>query len=131
LLAVGVVMQAVAPTASYPFAVPLMLGGVALAIDRYAGRSVGIAATIVAATLGVGYMLGFGFFLLQAVGPGMPMVAAVPLAISAMLLLPLMPEPRRALTMAAALLVVATGIALWVLLDPVAPSVAVYSDVKK
>ena len=130
LLALGVVMQAVAPTASYPFAMPLMLGGMALAIDRYAGRSVGIAATIVAATLGVGYMLGFGFFLLQAVGPGMPMVAAIPLAISAVLLLPLMPEPRRALTMVAALLVVATGIALWILLDPVAPSVAVYSDVK-
>ncbi|WP_066810516.1 M28 family peptidase [Sphingomonas asaccharolytica] len=131
LLALGVVMQAVAQIASYPFAVPLMLGGVALAIDRYAGRSIGIAATIVAAMLGVGYMLGFGFFLLQAVGPGMPMIAASPLAISAVLLLPLMPEPRRALTMAAALLVVATGIALWVLLDPVAPSVAVYSDVKK
>jgi len=131
LLALGVVMQATAPTASYPFAVPLMLGGAALAIDRYAGRSVGIAATIVAAMLGVGYMLGFAFFLLQAVGPGMPMVAAIPLAISAVLLLPLMPEPRRALTMATALLVVATGIALWVLLDPVAPSVAVYSDVKK
>jgi hypothetical protein len=27
-----------------------------------------------------------------------------------------------------ALLVVATGIALWVLLDPIAPSVAVYSS---
>jgi hypothetical protein len=124
-------MQVLAPTASYPFAVPLMLGGVALAIDRYAGKSVGIAAAIVAAMLGVGYMLGFGFFLLQAVGPGMPMVAAIPLAISAVLLLPLMPEPRRALMVAAALLAIATGIALWVLLDPIAPSVAVYSDIKK
>jgi len=131
LLVLGMVMQAIAPTASYPFAVPLLLGGMALAIDRYAGRSVGVAAAIVAAMLGVGYMLGFGFFLLQAVGPGMPMVATIPLAISAVLLLPLMPEPRRALTLAAALLVVATGIALWVLLDPVAPSVAVYSDTKK
>lgn len=131
LLALGVVMQVAAPTASYPFAVPLMLGGIALAIDRYAGRSVGIVATIVAAMLGVGYMLGFGFFLLQAVGPGMPMVAAIPLAISAVLLLPLMPEPRRALMVASALLVVATGIALWVLLDPIAPSVAVYNDIKK
>jgi hypothetical protein len=131
LLALGVVMQAMAPTASYLFAVPLMLGGVALAIDRYAGRSAGIAAAIVAAMLGVGYMLGLGFFLMQAVGPGMPMVAAVPLAISAVLMLPLTPEPRRASMVAAALLVVATGIALWVLLDPVAPSVAVYSDTKK
>jgi hypothetical protein len=131
LLVLGVIMQVMAPTASYPFVVPLMFGGAALAIDRFAGRSVGIAAAIVAAMLGVGYMLGFGFFLLQAVGPGMPMVAAIPLAISAVLLLPLMPEPRRALTWAAALLVVATGIALWVLLDPVAASVAVYSDAKK
>ena len=94
-------------------------------------NEIGIAATIVAATLGVGYMLGFGFFLLQAVGPGMPMVAAIPLAISAVLLLPLMPEPRRALTLAAALLAAAAGIALWVLLDPVAPSVPVYADAKK
>jgi hypothetical protein len=131
LLALGVVMQAVAPTASYPFAVPLMLGGVALAVDRYAGKSAGIAAAIIAAMLGVGYMLGFGFFLMQAVGPGMPMVAAIPLAISAVLILPLMPKPRRALTVAALLLVLATGIALWVLLDPIAPSVAVYSDTKK
>jgi hypothetical protein len=131
LLVLGAVMQAIAPTASYPFGVPLMLGGMALAIDRYAGRSAGIGATIVAAMLGIGYMLGFGFFLLQAVGPGMPMVAAIPLAISTVLILPLVPEPRRALTVAAALLMVATGIALWVLLDPIAPSVAVYSDAKK
>jgi hypothetical protein len=131
LLVLGIVMQAVAPTASYPFAMPLMLGGVALAIDRYAGKSAGVAAAIVAAMLGVGYMLGFGFFLLQAVGPGMPMIAAIPLAIVVVLILPLMPEPRRALTVAAALLVMATGIALWVLLDPIAPSAAVYNDTKK
>jgi len=131
LLVLGAILQAVAPTASYPCVVPAMLGGVALAIDRFAGRSVGIAATMVAAMLGVGYMLGLGFFLMQAVGPGMPMAAAIPLAISAVLLLPLMPEPRRALMVAAALLAVATGIALWVLLDPVAPSAAVYSDTKK
>jgi len=131
LLVLGAILQAVAPTASYPCVVPAMLGGVALAIDRFAGRSVGIAATMVAAMLGVGYMLGLGFFLMQAVGPGMPMAAAIPLAISAVLLLPLMPEPRRALMVAATLLAVATGIALWVLLDPVAPSAAVYSDTKK
>ena len=131
LLVLGVATQVAAPTASYPLAVPLMLGGLALAIDRYAGRVVGITAAIVAAILGVGYMLGLGFFLMEAVGPGMPMVAAIPLAISAVLILPLTPQPRRALTMAAALLVIATGIALWVLLDPIAPSVAVYSDTKK
>ncbi|HWU74212.1 MAG TPA: hypothetical protein VN137_12070, partial [Sphingomonas sp.] len=131
LLVLGAILQAMAPTASYPFVVPVMFGGVALAIDRFAGRSVGSAATIVAAMLGIGYMLGLGFFLMQAVGPGMPMAAAIPLAIGAVLLLPLMPEPRRVLMVAAALLAIATGIALWVLLDPVAPSAAVYSDTKK
>lgn len=130
LMALGLLAQIAAPTAAYPFAVPLMLGGLALAVDRLAGRSVGVGATIVAAMLGVGYMLGFGFFLMQAVGPGMPMIVAIPLAISTVLLLPLLPaiEKRRAIIVVAALLVVATGIALWVLLDPIAPSVAVYSS---
>ncbi|MGN6820968.1 MAG: M20/M25/M40 family metallo-hydrolase [Sphingomonas sp.] len=133
LLILGVVMQTMAPTASYPLAMPLMLGGVAVAIGRHAGRGAGIVAAVVAAVLGVGYMLGLGFFLLQAVGPGMPMIAAIPLVVATVLMLPLLPEiaPRRALLAGVALLIVATGIALWVLLDPVAPSAAVYADSKK
>lgn len=129
LLALGAFAQGLAPTAAYPFAVPLMLGGLALALDRLAGRRAGLVATIVAAILAVGYMLGFGFFLLQAVGPGMPMVAAVPLAISTVLLLPLMPElDRKRATLASGVLIaLAIGVALWVLLDPIAPSVAAYS----
>ncbi|MDB5679129.1 M20/M25/M40 family metallo-hydrolase [Sphingomonas bacterium] len=129
LLALGAFAQIAAPTAAYPFAVPLMLGGLALALDRLAGRSAGAAAAIFAAVLGVGYMLGFGFFLLQAVGPGMPMIAAVPLAIATVLLLPLMPaiEPRRATQASGILIALAIGIALWVLLDPMAASVAAYS----
>ncbi len=131
LLLVGLVMQIWAPTAAYPFAVPLMLGGLALAVDRL-NKPAGLVAMIVAGVLGVGYMLGFGFFLMQAVGPKMPMIAAVPLAISTVLLLPLVPEirPRRAMMAAIALLVAATGIALWVLLDPIAPSAATYADLK-
>lgn len=133
LLMLAALAQATAPTASYPLVVPLMLGGIALAAGRYAGTSVGKAAAMVAAILGMGYMLGLGFFLLQAVGPGMPMIAAIPLAVSAVLMLPLLPEiaPRRARAAALALLLVATGIALWVLLDPVAPSVPLYADSKK
>ena len=130
LLALGLFAQAAAPTAAYPFAVPLMLGGLALALDRLAGRGVGLAATIVAAALGVGYMLGFGYFLLEAVGPGMPVIAAIPLAISTVLLLPMMPaiEARRGLITCGILLALALGVALSVLLDPLAPSVAVYSS---
>jgi len=133
LLLLGAAMQATAPTASYPLVVPLMLGGIALAIGRFAGKSAGMLVALVAAMLVVGYMLGFGFFLMQAVGPGMPMIAALPLVIGTVVMLPLLPAiaPRRALAAAAALLIVATGIALWVLLDPVGPSVPVYADTKK
>lgn len=128
LLLLGVLMQATAPTAAYPIAVPLMLGGLAMAVRRHSA-ALGTIAVVVAAMLGVGYMLGFGFFLLQAVGPKTPMIAAVPLAISTVLLLPLIPaiDHRRARLVSAVLLALAIGIALWVLLDPIAPSVAVYS----
>jgi hypothetical protein len=128
LLLLGTVVQALAPTASYPIVVPMMLGGVALAIARVS-RPGGLAATIIAAMLGIGYLLGFGFFMHQAIGPTMPMIATLPLAISAVLILPLLPadSPGRPHLLGAVLLVLATAVALWVLLDPIAPSVATYS----
>lgn len=128
LLLLGLFLQASAPTAAYPIAVPLMLGGLALAVRRRS-TALGTVAVVAAAMLGVGYMLGFGFFLLQAVGPKTPMIAAVPLAIGAVLLQPLIPavDRRRATSASVVLLVLALGIALWVLLDPIAPSVAAYS----
>ncbi|MBS0479381.1 MAG: M20/M25/M40 family metallo-hydrolase [Proteobacteria bacterium] len=128
LLVFGAFLQATAPTAAYPVAVPLMLGGLALAARRVSAAA-GVIAVVAAATLGVGYMLGFGFFLLQAVGPKTPMIAAAPLAISAVLLLPLLPgvDRRRANIVCVGLFALALGIALWVLLDPIALSVAAYS----
>ncbi|MBN8807245.1 MAG: M20/M25/M40 family metallo-hydrolase [Sphingomonas sp.] len=130
LLVVAVFAQATAPTAAYPLAVPLMFGGIAVAVERFAGRMVGVVAIVVAAMLGVGYMLGFGWFLLEAVGPKTPMIAALPLAISAVLLLPLIPaiDRRRATLASGVLMAGAVVIALTVLLDPIAPSVAVYSS---
>ncbi|QDZ09084.1 M20/M25/M40 family metallo-hydrolase [Sphingomonas panacisoli] len=128
LLLLGLFLQATAPTAAYPVAVPLMLGGLAMAVKRHSS-AIGTVAVVAAAMLGVGYMLGFGFFLLQAVGPKTPMIAAVPLAIGTVLILPLVPEidRRRANFLSVVLLALALGIALWVLLDPIAPSVAAYS----
>ncbi|SOB87880.1 Peptidase family M28 [Sphingomonas guangdongensis] len=132
LLVLGVVAQALAPTASYVIVVPLMLGGIALAIARWS-RAGGTAALVAAAALGVGYMLGFGFFVMQAVGPGLPMIAALPLAISMVLLLPLVPaaaSPQWSRRSAAVLLSVALGIALWVRLDPIAPTVPAYRETR-
>lgn len=121
----GIAAQLLAPTASYPFAIPLLLGGVAAATHQ---RWL----SLVVAALVAGYMLGFGFFLMQAVGPKTPEAALLPLAIAASALLPLVGEVRRraAMTLAAILLVAATSVALWVRLDPLATSVAVYSNDK-
>lgn len=130
LLVLGAGAQWSAPTASYPILWPLLLGGVAAAVGAFRGGRAGRIASVIMGVVGVGYMLALGFFLLQAVGPGMPFVAALPLALSALLLWPVMPPigRRQALVVSGALLLVAVGIALWVRLDPVAASVAVYSS---
>ena len=129
LLVLGTIAQAIAPTAAYPIVVPLLLGGAGLAAMRWRG---GITVAAAAAILGVGYMLAMGFLLVEAVGPFIPMIAALPLAIAGVLAAPLMPVTGRRpmLIAAAALLAVAIGIALWVRLDPVAASVATYSSFK-
>lgn len=131
VLVLGLVAQALAPTAAFPIAWPLLLGGGALAAERRAGPAVGRLALAVAAMLGVGYQLALGFLLMQAVGPVTPMVAALPYATAVVLLLPLLPAAgrRTALATSAVLLVAALAIALWVRLDALAPSVAVYSSV--
>ena len=77
-------------------------------------------------------MLGFGFFLMQAVGPTTPQAALLPLAIAASALLPLAGPVRRriTLTLAGMLLAAAGAVALSVRLDAIAPSGAVYSNDK-
>ncbi len=130
LMLLGLFAQATAPTAAFPIVVPLLLGGGAAAVGRFAGGRAGAVASVVAAMLGVGYMLALGFQLIEAVGPTMPMVAAVPLAIAAVLAAPLIPavSRRAALVTAGVLVLLALAIALWVRFDAVAPSVAVYSS---
>jgi hypothetical protein len=75
-------------------------------------------------------MLALGWQLIQAVGPAMPMVAALPLALAATLAAPLVPavDRRRAVMLAVLLVTLATAIALWVRLDAVAPSIPPYSS---
>jgi hypothetical protein len=130
LLLFGLFAQATAPTAAFPIIVPLLLGGVAAAIWRFAGARVGMVASVIAAMLGAGYMIALGWQLIEAVGPVTPMVVAVPLALAAVLLAPLVPAVARgrALQAAGLLIILALAIALWVRLDALAPSVAVYSS---
>lgn len=122
LLLVGAAAQALAPTAAFVFAWPLLLGGAGAASGS---RWLSAAAAAAAG----GWLLGLAFFLYQAVGGPMPWVAALPLALLAPLIWPLVPpfQRRRAHVFAGVLLLTACVVALTVRLDPVSPYAAVYS----
>ncbi len=129
LFALGVAMQAAAPTASYIAVVPLLLVGLGQLAGIARHTLVGRAGAITAAALVTGYMVQLGHQLIQGVGDKMLPVAALPFAFAALAWLPLWPGlgRRTALSAAVGLFAVGLAIALWVRLDPVAPSVAVYS----
>ena len=128
LLVLGAVAQVLAGPAAFIIAVPLLIGGIGAAVVARWPEAVAIDSAV-AAALGVGYLLGFSFFLIEGIGPGTPFAVAVPLMLAAVLLWPLLPWLRRrtGLVVAAVLLVLACGVALWVRLDAVAPSVPPYS----
>lgn len=126
LFVLGVAMQSLAPTAAYIVVLPVMLAAVALAAgEGAAGRLV----ALVTGALVLGYMIALGHQVTQGVGPGLPMAAALPLAVSAMALLPLWEaiSAQRARAAAAVLLVIAVGTALTVRFDPMADTVPPYS----
>lgn len=129
LLALATFAQAKAPTAAYPLLLPLLLGGLAAA-SEHMGKGAATAVRIAAAMLGIGYMLGLGHLLMEAVGPVMPMVAALPLVLSAILAWPLarIVNTRNATIAGMVLVALAAGLALWVRFDPIAPTIAVYSS---
>jgi hypothetical protein len=74
-----------------------------------------------------------GHFAMLGVGPMLPMVLAPLLVPALALLAPLLPgdRPRRARLAVTALLLAALAMALWVRLDPVAPSVPPYAGTEK
>lgn len=132
LLLLAVMAQALAPTAAFPLQLPLLYGGIGAAVMRWRAGKVGNWTATLAAILGVGTMLSLGHGLFEAVGPDVPFVVALPLALSALLVLPLVVrvERVRALKLATVLTLLAFAIALWVRLDPVAASVAAYSIIQ-
>lgn len=121
LLGLALALQIAAPTAAYVIALPLLFTAAALNLPLALVRAVLAAITL-------GYMLALGHQLMQGVGPTMPAVASLPLAIGALALLPLWAGLKRSRAVAAALIAVAAAVALWVRLDAPADSRAVYSD---
>jgi hypothetical protein len=70
---------------------------------------------------------------MQGVGPTLPFVAALPLALAVLSTLPLWlgMEVRKARMIAIVALLAAASVSLWVLLDAPAATRAVYSDSKQ
>lgn len=133
LLLIAAAAQAIAPTAAYFIVIPVMLAALALlSLQRSGGTAARAFAGAVAASV-VGYMLALGHQVMQGVGPTMPMAAALPLALGALGLLPVWHgvTSRTARISVAGLLILAMAVALWVRLDPVAETVAVYADTKR
>jgi hypothetical protein len=118
-------VQAVVPAGAPVLAWPLLVAALGMATYAPLGR----VAPALAAIFGIAFAGGFAHFVLLGIGPDTPSVIAVFAPLLLMLLWPLLPPvPRRgALLAALALVGIAAALALWVRLDALAPSVAVYS----
>ena len=132
LMLLGIVAQALAPTAAYGVVVPLALVGLTLAIADRLGVVFGFGLLAVIGAVVTGYMLALAHQIMQGVGATLPMVAALPLAIAMLALLPLWPQMMRrtARITAGVLLLAATGLALSIHFTPLADTVATYADTK-
>ncbi|QEH79462.1 M20/M25/M40 family metallo-hydrolase [Sphingomonas sp. C8-2] len=127
LLLAATAVQATQPTAGPLLQWPLLLGALAMAGRAWLPQGAGLALTAICAAAGVGHLLTQAHFIFLGIGAELPAVMIVLLFAALPLLLPLLPE-RAPRWMPATALAAALAITLWVRLDPIAPSVAVYSQ---
>lgn len=122
----GIVVQAAEPTAATLLHWPLLLAAVALAARAWLPERAGLAVSALMAAVGVGHLLAQAHFIFLGIGTDMPAVMALVLLVALPLLLPVWPD-RLPRWLAGTALAAALVIALWVRLDPIAPSIPVYS----
>ncbi len=125
LALLGTAAQVFAPTAAYFILWPVLLATLAVwGAAKYRWIAMACAA------LTFGYMLYLGHFIMQGVGPVMPSVAALALALASAAMLALWPglTARTNRIAAISLAVLAVAMALWIRFDPIADTVAVYSS---
>lgn len=130
LAAIAVALQAFAPTASYFAVIPVMLAGLAEAVRTSKQRKLAQGLAALFATLVTGYLLALGYQVMQGVGPSMPWVTSVLIALAMLVWLPLWHAVPKWKLVAGVLLLAASGMALIIRFDPVPPTVAVYSPLK-
>ncbi len=126
LLILGTLAQAVQPTATPILHWPLLLGAIALAARAWLPEAAGLAVTALMAAIGIGHILAQAHFIFLGIGAELPMVMMLPLFAVLPLLLPLWPD-RLPRWLPGGLLAGALALTLWVRLDPIAPSIPVYS----
>lgn len=125
----GVVGQALAPTASYFIVLSLMLCAVvSYTLVRADGKVYGpMAATLIGAVM-LGYMIMLGHLLMLGVGPNVLSAAILPAALSVLAILPLyqgLPK-KSSYGLAGAALGLSITMALYIRLDPIAATVPLY-----
>lgn len=125
----GIIGQALAPTATYFISVALMLCGVSsLFMQRYSERLFTKILAVILTALIFGYMVNLGHLLMLGVGPDLLSAAILPAAIAALVLLALYQKISKgaAKSLAVTGFFFATALALWIRLDPIAVTVPLY-----
>ncbi len=122
----GLIVQAIQPTAGPLLHWPLLLAAIAFAVRAWLPGRAALAVAALMAAVGIGHLLAQAHFIFLGIGAEMPAVMAALLFVALPLILPLLPD-RAARWPAGIALLAALIIALWVRLDPIAPSVPVYS----
>ena len=129
LFILGVLGQALAPTATYFISLPIMIYAVSLFLLRgNAAQKFRHWIAAILSALILGYMLGLFHLLMLGVGPALPSVAILPLALMTIAILPLFPKlgKRASWSIAIIAIILAVIMALWIRLDPMAATVPGY-----
>lgn len=130
LAVVALALQSYAPTAAYFAVIPVMLAGITEAARTFRIRLIGQGFSAAVAAVVTGYLLVLGFLMMQGVGPGMPWVTTILLALAMLVWLPLWHAVPKRRAVAGSLFLLATVMALYVRFDAVPPTVAVYEPLK-
>jgi len=123
----ALLLQIGLPTAGPLLQWPLLLAALAVAARTFMPAAAGMIATTIAAAAGLGHIFALGHSIFLAIGADWPAVWIILLFAALPLLLPLLPD-RSPAWPAGAALATALLLALWVRLDPIAPTVPTYAD---
>jgi len=133
LFILGVLGQALAPTAAYFITLPILLCGMAsLFMQRWPDNMASKAVIVILAALVFGYMVNLGHLLMLGVGPDMLVAAILPAALAALAILPVyagVSKPMRQSWVISGL-ALALALAFWIRLDPMAVTVPLYHTLK-